>query len=159
MSTTALHAAVTAAPIAACARVAAALDGLIASARDALAASEATLAQLAQREETDAGDVALATATIEVGVRAHNLHELVKRALFALAGLGQPGTLDAELVDALGAADPDLTTALRRGLELARSPASAPLVDALFAELAAAQTAADAMAAVPDTMPEEWGQS
>ncbi len=159
MSTTALHAAVTAAPIAACARVAAALDGLIASARDALAASEATLAQLAQREETDAGDVALATATIEVGVRAHNLHELVKRALFALAGLGQPGTLDAELVDALGAADPDLTTALRRGLELARSPASAPLVDALFAELAAAQTAADAMAAVPDTMPEDWGQS
>ena len=28
--------------------------------------------------------------------------------------------------------------------------------DALLAEIAQAQTAADAMAAVPDTMPEEW---
>jgi len=156
VSTTALHAAVTAAPIASCARVAAALDGLCASAQDALASAEATLAQLAQREETDAEDIALATATIAVGVRAHNLHELVKRALFALAGLGQPGTVDAKLVAAVGAADPDLTTALRRGLELARSPASAPLVDALLAKLAAAQTAADAMAAVPDTMPDGW---
>ncbi len=159
MSTTELHTAVTAAPIAACARVAAALDGLCASAQDALAAAEGTLAQLAQREETDAEDIALATATIAVGVRAHNLHELVKRALFALAGHRQLGTVDAELIDALGAADPDLKAALRRGLELARSPASAPLIDALFAELAAAQTAADALAAVPDTMPEEWGQS
>jgi len=156
MSTNALHAAVTAAPIAACARVAAALDGLIASARDALAAAEGTLAQLAQREETDAEDIALATATIAVAQRAHCLLEVTKRCLFALAGLGQVDVLDAELVDALGAADPDLTAALRRGLELARSPASAPLVDALFAELAAAQTAADAMATVPDTMPDGW---
>ena len=159
MSTAALLDAVTAAPIAACARVAAALDGLCASAQDALAAAEGTLAQLAQREETDAEDIALATATIAVAARAHCLFEVTKRCLFALAGLGQPGTLDAELVDALGAADVDLTTALRRGLEPARSPASAPLVDALLAELDAAQTAADALAAVPDTMPEEWGQS
>ncbi len=156
MSTAELLDAVTAAPIASCARVAAALDGLCASARDALATAEATLAQLAQREETDAEDIALATATIAVGVRAHNLHELVKRALFALAGHGQPGTVDAELIDALGAADPDLKAALRRGLELARSPASAPLVDALLAELDAAQTAADAMATVPDTIPPAW---
>ena len=156
MSTTELHTAVTAAPIAACARVAAALDGLCASAQDALAAAEATLAQLAQREETDAADVALATATIAVAERAHCLLEVTKRCLFALAGLGQPGTVDAELVAAVGAADVDLTTALRRGLELARSPASAPLVDALFAELDAAQTAADAMAAVPDTIPPGW---
>jgi len=159
VSTTELHTAVTAAPIAACANVAAGLTGLLTSARTALATTEQTLAQLAQQEETSAEDVALATATIEVGVRAHNLHELVKRALFALAGLGQPGTLDAELVDAVGAADPDLTAALRGALEYARTPESAPLLDALFAELAAAQTAADATAAVPDTMPEEWGQS
>ncbi len=159
MSTTALHDAVTAAPIAVCARVAAALDGLCASAQDALASSEATLAQLAQREETDAGDVAIATATIAVAERAHCLLEVTKRALFALAGLGQPGTLDAELVGALGAADPDLKAALRQVLVAVRTPDSAPLIDALFAELAAAQTAADAAAVVPDTMPEEWGQS
>jgi len=159
MSTAALLDAVTAAPIASCARVAAALTGLLTSARSALATTETTLAQLAQLAETDADDVAHATATIEVCVRAHNLHELVKRALFALRGHGQPGTVDAELVAAVGAADVDLTTALRRGLELARSPASAPLVDALLAELDAAQTAADALAAVPDTLPEEWSQS
>jgi len=159
MSTAALLDAVTAAPIASCARVAAALTGLLTSARSALATTETTLAQLAQLAETDADDVAHATATIEVGVRAHNLHELVKRALFALAGHGQPGTVDAELVAAVGAADPDLTAALRGALEYARTPESAPLLDALFAELAAAQTAADATAAVPDTMPEEWGQS
>jgi len=156
MSTTALLAAVTAAPIAACANVAAALDGLIASARDALAAAEATLAQLAQREETDAGDVAIATATIAVAERAHCLLEVTKRALFALAGLGQPGTLDAELVDALGAADPDLKAAVHHVLVHVHTPDSAPLIDALFAELAQAQTAADAMAAVPDTMPDGW---
>ena len=156
MSTSELHTAVTAAPIAACANVAAALDGLCASAQDALAASEATLAQLAQREETDAEDIALATATIAVAVRAHQLHELLKRCIFALAGLGQPGTLDAELVDALAAADPDLKAAVHHVLVHVHTPDSAPLIDALFAELAAAQTAADAMAAVPDTMPEEW---
>ena len=44
-------------------------------------------------------------------------------------------------------------------LQQARTPDSAALVDALLAELAAAQTAADAAAVVPDTMPEEWGQS
>jgi len=159
MSTTELHAAVTAAPIAACARVAAALDGLCASAQDALAASEGTLAQLAQREETDAADVALATATIAVAERAHCLLEVTKRCLFALAGLGQPGTLDAELVDALGAADPDLKAAVHHVLVHVHTPDSAPLIDALFAELAQAQTAADAAAAVPDTVPEEWGQS
>jgi len=156
MSTSELHAAVTAAPIAACANVAAALDGLCASAQDALAASEATLAQLAQREETDAEDIALATATIAVAVRAHQLHELLKRCIFALAGLGQ---VDPQLVDALGAADPDLKAAVHHVLVHVHTQDSAPLIDALFAELAAAQTAADALAAVPDTMPEEWGQS
>ncbi len=159
MSTTALHAAVTAAPIAACARVAAALDGLCAAAQNTLAASEATLAALAQREETDTADVALATVTIAVAERAHCLLEVNKRCLFALAGLGQPGTLDAKLVDALGAADPDLKAAVHHVLVHVHTPDSAPLIDALFAELAAAQTAADAAAVVPDTMPEEWGQS
>ncbi len=159
MSTSELHAAVTAAPIAACARVAAALDGLIASARTALATTEQTLAQLAQQEETSAEDVALATATIEVGVRAHQLHELLKRCIFALAGLGQPGEVDPQLVDALGAADPDLKAAVHHVLVHVHTPDSAPLIDALFAELAAAQTAADALAAVPDTIPPAWSQS
>jgi len=139
--------------------VASALTGLLASARTGLATAESTLAELAQREETTPEDVAHATATITVGVRAHQLHELIKQVHFTLAGHGHPGVLDAELVAALGAADPDLTAALRHGLELARSPASAPLVDALLAELDAAQTAADALAAVPDTIPPAWGQS
>jgi len=156
MPTTNLTDAITAAPIPACARVASALTGLLASARTGLATAESTLAELAQREETTPEDVAHATATITVGVRAHQLHELIKQVHFTLAGHGHPGVLDAELVAALGAADPDLTAALRHVLSVARDPGSAQLIDALLAEVAQAQAAADAMAEVPDNVPEEW---
>jgi len=159
MSTTTLHAAVDAAPAAAHVRVGTALASLRTPASVNLTAAETVLARLATVEHPDADDLARAVETLTAGERAHHLLQVTGACLGALADPEETGTLDADLVHAVIAAEPMITATVLTRLQQARTPDSAALVDALLAELTAAQTAADAMAAVPDTLPEEWGQS
>jgi len=156
MSTTTLHAAVDAAPAAAHVRVGTALASLRTPASVNLTAAETVLARLATVEHPDADDLARAVETLTVGERAHHLLQVTGACLGALADPEETGTLDADLVHAVIAAEPMITATVLTRLQQARTPDSAPLIDALFAELAAAQTAADAMATVPDTLPEGW---
>jgi len=159
MSTTTLHAAVDAAPAAAHVRVGTALASLRTPASVNLTAAETVLARLATVEHPDADDLARAVETLTAGERAHHLLQVTGACLGALADPEETGALDLDLVHAVAAAEPMITATVLTCLQQARTPDSAPLLDALLAELDAAQTAADALAAVPDTMPEEWGQS
>jgi len=159
MSTNALHAAVDAAPAAAHLRVSTALASLRTPASVNLTAAETVLANLATVEHPDADDKARGLEAMAAAVRAHHLLQVTGACLGALADPDESGILDDDLVHAVAAAEPMITETVLTRLREARTPESTPLIDALLAELAAAQTAADAAAVVPDTMPEEWGQS
>jgi hypothetical protein len=156
VSTTTLHAAVDAAPTTSHALVGNVLASLRTPASVNLTAAETALARLAAVEHPDADDKARAVEILAAGERAHHLLQVTGASLRALADLDNTGQLDPDLVHAVGAAEPMITATVVTCLQRARTPNSAPLFDALLAEIRLAQDAAAAMGAAPDTVPEEW---
>jgi len=156
MSTERLHAAVDAAPTTSHALVGNVLASLRTPASVNLTAAETALAQLAAVEHPDADDKARAVEILTAGERAHHLLQVTGACLRALADLEATGQLDPELVHAVGAAEPMITATVVTCLQRARTPSSAPLFDALLAEIRLAQHAAATMGAALDTVPEEW---
>ena len=157
MSTERLHAAVDAAPTTSHALVGNVLASLRTPASVNLTAAETALAQLAAVEHPpDADDKARAVEILAAGERAHHLLQVTGACLRALADLEATGQLDPDLVHAVGAAEPMITATVVTCLQRARTPNSAPLVDALLAEIRLAQDSAATMGAAPDTIPPDW---
>jgi len=156
MTTRSLRNAVDAAPTTAHGLLVTALASLRTPASVNIAAAETALAQLATVEHPDADDKARAVEILAAGERAHHLLQVIGACLRALADLEETGQLNPDLVDAVGAAEPMITATVITCLQRARTPGSAPLVDALLAEIAQAQAAAADYAQPGDTVPPEW---